>query len=100
MTGLEIIKAPDATAGEIADIVSSSCPPVGPVECDHISCRECWLAWLVTGEPPKEKGPSDEQTAPGEEGLHPNLTEHFRKQQRIAKEIIRNLEAPFSRSPQ
>ena len=27
---------------------------------------ENWLAWLVTGEPPKEKGPSDEQTAPGD----------------------------------
>ena len=90
MTGLEIIKAPDATAGEIADIISSPCPPVGPIECDRIACRECWLAWLATGEPPKEKGPSNEQTAPGEEGMHPNLKEryerHFRQQKRIQQE--------------
>lgn len=63
MTGLEIIKATTATAGEIADIISKPCPPVIPETCDRLSCRECWLAWLVTGEPPKEKGPSDEQTA-------------------------------------
>lgn len=63
MTGLELIKAPTTTAGEIADIISEHCPPVVPTDCDHLSCRECWLAWLVSGEPPKEKGPSDEQTA-------------------------------------
>lgn len=34
-----------------------------PAHCDGVSCRECWLTWL-TGEPPEEKGPSDEQTAP------------------------------------
>lgn len=66
MTGLEIIKASTTTAGEIADIISKPCPPVIPETCDRLSCRECWLAWLVTGEPPKEKGPSDEQTAPGD----------------------------------
>lgn len=65
MTGLEFIKAPGTTAGEIADIVSRPCPPVVPHDCDRFSCRECWLAWLTTGEPPTEKGPSDEQTAPG-----------------------------------
>lgn len=64
MTGLEIIKSLGTTAGEIADIISQPCPPVIPETCDRLSCRECWLAWLVTGEPPKEKGPSDEQTAP------------------------------------
>lgn len=64
MTGLEIIKASTTTAGEIADIISKPCPPVIPETCDRLSCRECWLAWLVTGEPPEEKGPSDEQTAP------------------------------------
>lgn len=52
-------------ADEIADIVSAQCPPVVPENCDAFSCRECWLAWLTTGEPPKEKGPSDKQTAPG-----------------------------------
>ena len=66
MTGLEIIKAPDITAGEIADIVSQQCPPVIPGTCDRLSCRVCWMAWLTTGKPPKEKGPSDEQTAPGD----------------------------------
>lgn len=56
MTGLEIIKASTTTAGEIADIISKPCPPVIPETCDRLSCRECWLAWLVTGEPPEEKG--------------------------------------------
>lgn len=67
MTGIEILKAPSISAGEMADIISAPCPPVAPQECDRVSCRECWLAWLATGEPPKKKGPSDEQTAPGEE---------------------------------
>lgn len=65
MTGLELLKAPEATAGEIADIISAPCPPTIPAHCDGVSCRECWLTWL-TGEPPEEKGPSDEQTAPGD----------------------------------
>lgn len=86
MTGLELIKAPGTTAGEIADIISLPCPPTVPAECDRLSCRECWLAWLTTGEPPKEKGPSDEQTAPDEEGLHPNLVEHFRRERKLWEE--------------
>lgn len=86
MTGLEIIKAPAATAEEIAGIISEHCPPVVPEDCDHLSCRECWLSWLTTGEPPKEKGPSDKQTAPGEEGMHPNLAEHLRREKRIQRE--------------
>lgn len=49
MTWLEIIKASTTTAGEIADIISKPCPPVIPETCDRLSCRECWLAWLVTG---------------------------------------------------
>ncbi len=69
MTGLEIIKAPGTSAGEIADIVSNPCPPVSPEVCDKFSCRECWLAWLTTGEPPKEKGASDKQTPPDEEAM-------------------------------
>lgn len=64
MTGLEIIRAPGATAEQIADIIAEHCPPVTPEHCDKLSCRECWLAWLTAGEPPKEKGPSDKQTAP------------------------------------
>lgn len=99
MTGLELLKTPDATAGEIADIISKPCPPAVPEKCDHLSCRECWLSWLTTGEPPKEKGPSDKQTAPGEEGLHPNLKEryeqHFR-QERVTAERFRELLPPCS----
>ena len=54
MTGLELLKAPEATAGEIADIISAPCPPTIPAHCDGVSCRECWLTWL-TGEPIKRK---------------------------------------------
>ena len=56
MTGLEIIRAPGTTVEQIADIVAEHCPPVTPEHCDKLSCRECWLAWLATGEPPKEMG--------------------------------------------
>lgn len=27
MTGIEFLKAPDTTAGELADIISAPCPP-------------------------------------------------------------------------
>lgn len=71
MTGLELFKAPGTTAGEIADIVSNPCPPIVPETCDHISCRDCWLAWLKTGEaaappmsdcviPKKEEAPGNQ----------------------------------------
>ena len=60
MTGLELLKAPEATAGEIADIISAPCPPTIPAHCDGVSCRECWLTWL-TGEPIKEKEPPDKR---------------------------------------
>lgn len=63
MTGLELLKAPEATAGEIADIISAPCPPIIPAHCDGVSCRACWLAWL-TGEPLKGKEPPDKRTAP------------------------------------
>lgn len=53
MTGLKLLKAPGTTAGQIADIITEHCPPVVPTECDHLSCRGCWLSWLATGEPPK-----------------------------------------------
>ncbi len=81
MTGLEFLRSTGTTVEQIADIIAEHCPPVTPEHCDKLSCRECWLAWLATGEPPKEKGPSDKQTAPDEEGLHPNLAEQIRKQQ-------------------
>lgn len=81
MTGLEFLRSTGTTVEQIADIIAEHCPPVTPKYCDKLSCRECWLVWLATGEPPKEKGPSDKQTAPDEEGLHPNLAEQIRKQQ-------------------
>ena len=89
MTGLELLKAPATTAGEIADIISKPGPPIVPEVCDHISCRECWLAWLTGNEPTKKKGPTDEQTAPDEEGLHPNLVEMYRRSHREARFILR-----------
>ena len=46
MTGLELLKAPEATAGEIAGIISAPCPPIIPAHCDGVSCHTCWLAWL------------------------------------------------------
>ena len=51
-TGLEIIKALDTTAGEIAGIISKGHPPFeegGSVACDLVTCEQCWLAWLTTG---------------------------------------------------
>lgn len=89
MTGLEFLRASGTTVEEIADVVSAPCPPYGSaIECDHVSCRECWLAWLTTGEPPKEEGPSDKQTAPDEEGLHPNLIEMYAKASRAAQTML------------
>lgn len=91
MNGLDLFRSPKTAADEIADIVSAQCPPVVPENCDAFSCRECWLAWLTTGEPPKEKGPSDKQTTQGEDGMHPNLKElyerHFRKEKLVQKEV-------------
>ena len=82
MTGLELLKAPESTAGEIADIISAPCPPTIPAHCDGVSCRECWLTWL-TGEPIKEKEPPDKRTAPDEEGLHPNLVAFLRQRKHL-----------------
>lgn len=93
MTGLELLKAPGTTAGEIADIISEHCPPVVPTNCDRLSCRECWLAWLTTGEPPKAKGPSDKQTAPEEDGMHPNLVEHIRRRKMVWDMTCKMLDA-------
>ena len=44
-TGLEILKNPGTTAGEIADILGKGHPPFEPgtkVDCSHVTCRECW----------------------------------------------------------
>ena len=45
-TGLEILKAPGTTAGEIAAILSKGHPPFGEgeVQCDLVDCKDCWLA--------------------------------------------------------
>ena len=57
--GIEIIKNPDITAGELANLLSGQCPPyaqgVGSVNCDDHSCRTCWLSWLTTGNKPPAK---------------------------------------------
>ena len=108
MTGLELLKAPGTTAEEIADIISAPCPPVVPTECDRLSCREGWRAWLTTGTAAKEKRPSDKQTAPDEDGLHPNLIEYLRREQRVQradKEVLnrhknRELPSQSSHAPQ
>ena len=88
MTGLELLRDSGTTAEQIADIISEHCPPVCLAECDRLACRACWLSWLTTGEPPKGKGPSDKQTAPDEEGLHPNLVEMYAKAQRNARHML------------
>lgn len=58
--GLEIIKRLDISAGELADMLCGSCPPYTcddtSVDCDATSCRDCWLAWLATGWPPRKGG--------------------------------------------
>lgn len=59
MTGLEFLKYPGTTAGEILDVIAEHCPPVVSTKCDTLFCRECWLAWLTTGKPPR--GDSDSE---------------------------------------
>lgn len=58
--GIEIIKRPGITAGELADLLKDGHPPFrcedSAVHCDEHSCRECWLAWLTTGRPPRKEG--------------------------------------------
>ena len=42
MTGLELLKAPEATAGEIADIISAPCPLSAPViKCKKTPRKKC-----------------------------------------------------------
>ena len=98
MTGLEIIRAPGTTVEQIADIIAEHCPSVTPDDGEKHSGGVWWRAWLATGEPPKEKGPSDKQTAPDEEGLHPDLVEHFRRQRRVTEMFLKGLATRFSPS--
>lgn len=62
MTGLEILRNPDTTAEQIADIIAEHCPPVTHEHCDKLPCRECWLAWLTKVETDGEQ--SEKQTTP------------------------------------
>lgn len=64
MNGLEIIKAPETTVDQIADIISKPCPPEVPVSCDDISCKDCWLVWLTGAGLSEKTEPPTEQTAP------------------------------------
>ena len=61
--GIEILKRPDAIAGELADLISGACPPFpngfSEVHCDEQSCHACWLAWLTTGKSPSCKEVAD-----------------------------------------
>lgn len=55
-TGLEFITETDPK--EVAAVLANGHPPFengGSVECDHVGCDECWLAWLTTGELPIPK---------------------------------------------
>ncbi len=53
--GIQIIKSPDTTAGELAEMLSGACPPFTSeceaAQCDKTNCRDCWLSWLATGKP-------------------------------------------------
>lgn len=54
----EMLQTPDASVDKLADIFWKGHPPFQPgakTDCSHVTCRECWLAWLTTGEPPKRK---------------------------------------------
>lgn len=57
--GLQIIKSPYATAGELADLLSGSCPPFTAeccsVSCSNVTCRDCWASWPTTGRPHNER---------------------------------------------
>lgn len=49
-TGLQILRDKNKTAEEIAELLAWACPPGGEkVDCDHITCKNCWLYWLQTG---------------------------------------------------
>lgn len=64
MTGLELLKAPGTTVEQIADIVTEQCPPVALPECDGLSCRGCWLAWLTGADLPEKTEPPTKQATP------------------------------------
>ena len=64
MTGIELLRAPSTTAEQIADIIAEQCPPIAIAECDGLSCRRCWLAWLTGSGLLEKTEPPTEQAAP------------------------------------
>ena len=52
--GLDILRSRSTMPKEIAAIIANGHPPFeeGEVQCDRISCEECWLAWLTAGKVP------------------------------------------------
>lgn len=55
--GLTILRSRATTPEGIAAILGKGHPPFeeGEVQCDLVSCEECWLAWLTTGKAPIPK---------------------------------------------
>ena len=55
--GLTILRSRATTPEEIAATIANGHPPFeeGEVQCDLVSCEECWLAWLTTGKIPIPK---------------------------------------------
>ena len=52
--GIQLVKSPYTTVGELAELLCDSCPPfrtAGTPDCIGVSCRDCWAAWLSTGIP-------------------------------------------------
>jgi len=90
MTGLEVLTNSEATAEQIAGIISAQCPPVAPTECDRVSCRECWLAWLATGEMPQQKEPPEYRTAKcvPDSYLTANAVDIYRQADRLLEDLI------------
>lgn len=52
--GMSVLRSRSTTAAEIAAILGKGHPPFeeGEVQCDLVTCEECWLAWLTTGKVP------------------------------------------------
>ena len=52
--GWTILRSRTAAPQDVAAILGKGHPPFeeGEVQCDLVSCEECWLAWLTTGQVP------------------------------------------------
>lgn len=55
--GLTTLRSRSTTPEKIAAILGHGHPPFeeGSVQCDLVTCEECWLAWLTTGKVPIPK---------------------------------------------